>query len=110
MTIEFESPRGAVDGSLIREMSDMITEMHDRLPSISRAKVTFREDATPFDRHHFICETSIDIFGNAFSVVRKGLSYEMASREALQAVGAMVDDLVKREHEPPDTETSTVNV
>lgn len=84
--------------------------MHNRLPGISGARISFREDATPFDRNHFICEIAVDIFGSSFAVSRKGLSYELAAGEALTFADEKVDELMKREHEPPDTQTSTVKV
>ena len=109
MTIEFHSQPGKVKEWVINYVKDKLIEFHQRNNEISKAEVYFKEhiNASQGDK---VCEIELMIFGDLFFVHRNAESFERASREAIKALTETVEEQIKKQAEPPDVITSTVEV
>lgn len=109
MDMEFHTAVGDVKEWVIDHVKQKLIELHHREKEISRAQVYFREESGEKTGNK-ICEIDLTIFGSSLFVHRKANSYEQAMHEVLTELTERVEEQVRRQNEPPDEITSSVEV
>jgi len=110
MIIEIDTPIDEIREPIIKDLKKELTRLHHEYKGISRATVHFRkEEMKPF-LWEYICEIDLAIFGNSIIVSRKTGNWDAAAKEAILAVTNKINELARKENQPPDEEISTVNV
>jgi hypothetical protein len=109
MNIEFQTPHGQVNEWLISFIRDKILEFHHLDKNISKAQVCLSEQAGG-ETGAKKCEIELTVFGDSIFVHKTAVSYEEAAFEAVNELNARIEEVARKNNEPPDEITSSVKV
>jgi putative sigma-54 modulation protein len=110
MTIEFHTAHKKVSEKLITALRNELLELSHVNKQIARAEVFLKEDETILQGENNICEIRLTIFGDNLLAHARAENFEKAAKETTKELKRLVKQQVKKQHEPPDSMTSTVKV
>lgn len=108
MNIEFQIVQGGVQKGFLNAVRDKLLTLHRKDKEIAKAQVIFREK--PEEEDSKICEVELLIYGGSLYVHRRADSYERAFGEVLEVLADTIEDQLRKQNEPPDEITTTVEI
>lgn len=110
MNIEFDTTYGKVSEKLVSEIRDEILNLSHINKDISRAEVVLKEDETIIPAGNKVCEIRLTVYGDDLLSHSRTGNFNKSAKEAMKELKKLVKLQVKKQQEPPDEMTSTVNV
>jgi hypothetical protein len=110
MDIEFHTASGKVSESLVSKIRNEMLNLSHLNKEISRAEIILKEDTNLIPPENKICEIRLTVYGDDLLSHSRTESFDTSATGAMKELRKLVRQQVKKQQEPPDEITSTVDV
>ena len=110
MDIEFHTASGKVSEGLVRKIRNEMLNLSHLNKEISRAEIVLKEDTTINPPKNKVCEIRLTVYGDDLLSHSRTESFNNSTTGAIKELRKLVRQQVKKQQEPPDEITSTVDV
>lgn len=109
MTIEIFTPHNEVPEHIIFYLRGKLMDFYHRDQQIDKTEVVLRHQHID-EGDEYVCEVTINLYGETFMIHRSNQSYLQAIREVIKEISEILDDFHKRRNELPEEIATTVRV
>ena len=110
MDLEFHTASGKVSESLVSKIRNEMLKLSHINKEISRAEIVLKEDETFSSPDNKVCEIRLTVYGDDLLSHSRTEDFNKSAREVMKELKKLVMQQVKKQQEPPDEITSTVDV
>ena len=110
MDIEFHTASGKVSEALVNKIRNEMLKLSHINREISRAEIILKEDGTFISPENKVCEIRLSVYGDDLLSHSRTESFNQSAKESMKELKKLVMQQVKKQQEPPDEVTSTVDV
>jgi ribosome-associated translation inhibitor RaiA len=110
MDIEFHTASGKVPETLVSKVRNEMLKLSHLNKEISRAEIVVKEETTIIPPENKVCEIRLTVYGDDLLSHSRTDSFNKSANECIKELRRLVRQQVKKQQEPPDEITSTVDV
>ncbi len=110
MDIEFHTASGKVSETLVGKIRNEMLKLSHLNKEISRAEIVLKEDTTIIPPENKVCEIRLTVYGDDLLSHSRTESFNKSANEGIKELRKLVRLQVKKQQEPPEEITTTVDV